>query len=41
VTVVQVHRQEEKRFLAKHSELAVVAQINNAFERGQFRLYRS
>lgn len=37
---VQVHRQEESDFSAKHSELQVVAQINNAFERGQFRLYR-
>jgi len=35
---VQVHRQEESDFSAKHSELQVVAQINNAFERGQFRL---
>ena len=37
---VQVHRQEESDFSVKHSELQVVAQINNAFERGQFRLYR-
>ncbi len=37
---VQVHRQGESDFSVKHSELQVVAQINNAFERGQFRLYR-
>lgn len=37
---VHVHRQEESDFSVKHSELRVVDQINNAFERGQFRLYR-
>lgn len=37
---VQVYRQEESDFSAKHSELQIVAKINNAFERGQFRLFR-
>jgi len=37
---VQVHRQDESDFSSRHGELQIVSQINHAFERGQFRLYR-
>jgi EAL domain-containing protein (putative c-di-GMP-specific phosphodiesterase class I) len=37
---VQVYRPEDGDMSGKHGELAVVSQINRAFELGQFRLYR-
>ncbi|HUP94691.1 MAG TPA: EAL domain-containing protein [Burkholderiales bacterium] len=37
---VQVYRPEDGDMSGKHGELQVVSQINQAFELGQFRLYR-
>ncbi len=37
---VQVHRPHDRDYGTKHEELAIVSQINRAFELGQFRLYR-
>ncbi len=37
---VQVYRPEDEEITSKHGELAVVSQINQAFEMGRFRLYR-
>ncbi len=37
---VQVYRREEQEFTSKRGELKMVSEINRAFERGQFRLYR-
>jgi len=37
---VQVHRPQDRRFTQRTGELQMIAQINHAFERGNFRLYR-
>ncbi|MGH8640173.1 MAG: EAL domain-containing protein, partial [Burkholderiales bacterium] len=37
---VQVYRPDEISQSGRHEELKIVSQISNAFERGQFRLYR-
>src|SRR5262245_8515149 len=37
---VQVYRPAEGDFAAKHADLAIVSQINHAFELGRFLLYR-
>jgi diguanylate cyclase (GGDEF)-like protein/PAS domain S-box-containing protein len=37
---VQVYRPAERDFAAKHADLAIVSQINHAFELGRFVLYR-
>jgi diguanylate cyclase (GGDEF)-like protein/PAS domain S-box-containing protein len=37
---VQVYKPDEMSQSGRHEELKIVSQISNAFERGQFRLYR-
>jgi diguanylate cyclase (GGDEF)-like protein/PAS domain S-box-containing protein len=37
---VQVHRPQDRRFTQRTGELQMIAQINQAFEHGNFRLFR-
>jgi len=37
---VQVHRSRDRRFAQRTSELQMISQINQAFEHGNFRLFR-